>query len=273
MCVFICVYSWIHDWNTYSVVFADEEKQIVSIRLWSLFSHLFTFNELSCRMTSPAQICALCLIYYCFRLGHSTRLAQSASRIVWQTDSQQRPATPGVGHEGVMCPDWLGCCLFCWGNCDQRGKVDSSRTDSWQWQLQVSWQLPWHLMIWRGVWCTVHGWEIAVILRNFRKTKLSKSKFLSFFFFFFFFFFFLLYFNMYTMCDSTTFALWNRQILLSGILRHFARQAAIFFCTRMIQTQSLEFVAETRILAKMKIENRGKNFFPQKTNSQAYFVF
>ena len=29
-----------------------------------------------------------------------------------------------------------------------------------------------------------HGWEIAVILWNFRKTKLSKSKFLFFFFFF-----------------------------------------------------------------------------------------
>ena len=28
----------------------------------------------------------------------------------------------------------------------------------------------------------LHGWEIAVILRNFRKTKLSKSKFFFFFF-------------------------------------------------------------------------------------------
>ena len=73
-----------------------------------------------------------------------------------------------------------------------------------------------------------HGWEIAVILRNFRKTKLSKSNF--------FYLFFLLYFNMYTMCDSTTFALRHTQISLSGILRHFAHQAAIFFCTRMIQT-------------------------------------
>ena len=61
------------------------------------------------------------------------------------------------------------------------------------------------------------------------------------------------------MCDSTTFALRHTQISLSGILRHFARQAAIFFCTRMIQTS--EPVAETRILAKMKIENRGNNFF------------
>ena len=71
----------------------------------------------------------------------------------------------------------------------------------------------------------VHGWEIAVILRNFRKTKLSKSKFL--------FYFFLLCFNMYTMCDSMTFALRHTQISLYGTS---ARQAAIFFCTRMIQT-------------------------------------
>ena len=41
---------------------------------------------------------------------------------------------------------------------------------------------------------------------------------------------------MYTMCNSTTFALRHTQISLSGILRHFARQAAIFFCKRMIQT-------------------------------------
>ena len=41
----------------------------------------------------------------------------------------------------------------------------------------------------RPEWCISrmicsHGWEIAVILRNLRKTKLSKSKFLFFFFFF-----------------------------------------------------------------------------------------
>ena len=38
------------------------------------------------------------------------------------------------------------------------------------------------------------------------------------------------------MRDSTTFALRHTQISLSGILRQFARQAAIFLCTRMIQT-------------------------------------
>ena len=57
-----------------------------------------------------------------------------------------------------------------------------------------------------------HGWEIAVILRNFRKTKLSK---------FFFSFFLKLYFNIHTMCNSTTFALRHTQISLSSILRHF----------------------------------------------------
>ena len=62
----------------------------------------------------------------------------------------------------------------------------------------------------------LHGWEIAVILRNFRKTKLSKSKFL-----FFLFFFLKLYFNIHTMCNSMTFALRHMQISLSGILRHF----------------------------------------------------
>ena len=62
----------------------------------------------------------------------------------------------------------------------------------------------------------LHGWEIAVILRNFRKTKFSKSKF-----HFFFHFFFKLYFNIHTVCNSTTFALRHTQISLSGILRHF----------------------------------------------------
>ena len=35
--------------------------------------------------------------------------------------------------------------------------------------------------------------------------------------------------------------------------------------------QSLEFVAETRILVEMKIENHGKNIFRAKKNRQAYF--
>ena len=59
----------------------------------------------------------------------------------------------------------------------------------------------------------VHGWEIAIILRNFHKTKLSKSKKKI--------FFFKHYFNIHTMCNSTTFALRHTQISLSGILRHF----------------------------------------------------
>ena len=36
-------------------------------------------------------------------------------------------------------------------------------------------------------------------------------------------------------------------------------------------SQSLEFVAETKILAEMKIESRGKIYFPWKKNQQAYF--
>ena len=79
-----------------------------------------------------------------------------------------------------------------------------------------------------------HGWEIAVILRNFRKTKLSKSKFLLLFFFFFFFFFYSL---------STCIHCATRRLSFCDISKYrfpafygtFARQAAIF-CTRMIQT-------------------------------------
>ena len=82
----------------------------------------------------------------------------------------------------------------------------------------------------------LHGWEIAVILRNFRKTKLSKSKFLSFSFFFFFFFYSI----------STCIQCATRRLSLCGIRKYrfpafygtSDRQAAIFFCTRMIQTWS-----------------------------------
>ena len=37
--------------------------------------------------------------------------------------------------------------------------------------------------------------------------------------------------------------------------------------------QSLEFIAETRILAEMKIKNGGKKSVPWKKNRQAYFFF
>ena len=75
---------------------------------------------------------------------------------------------------------------------------------------------PGHLPGWGWSPCYwVHGWEIAVILWNLRKNKLSKSKFL------FFLFFLKLYFNIHTMCNSTTFALRHTQISLFGILRHF----------------------------------------------------
>ena len=75
----------------------------------------------------------------------------------------------------------------------------------------------------------MHGWEIAVILRNFRKTKFSKSKFLLFFFFF----------NSISTCIQCA----TRRLLLCDIRKYrfpafygtSDRQAAIF-CTRMIQT-------------------------------------
>ena len=38
-------------------------------------------------------------------------------------------------------------------------------------------------------------------------------------------------------------------------------------------SQSLEFVAETRILAEMKIENRGKIYFPWKKNTTSILFF
>ena len=37
--------------------------------------------------------------------------------------------------------------------------------------------------------------------------------------------------------------------------------------------QSLEFVAETRILVEMKIENRGAKYFPREKNRQVDFFF
>ena len=78
-----------------------------------------------------------------------------------------------------------------------------------------------------------HGWEIAVILRNFRKTKLSK--FLSFFLFYFFFY------SLSACIHCAT-----RRLLLCDIRKYrfpafygtSARQAAIFFCTRMMRTWS-----------------------------------
>ena len=78
-----------------------------------------------------------------------------------------------------------------------------------------------------------HGWEIAVILRNFRKTKLSKSKFL---------FFFLFFFNSistYIQCATRRLSLCDiRRYRFPAFYGTSDRQAAILFCTRMIQTWS-----------------------------------
>ena len=42
---------------------------------------------------------------------------------------------------------------------------------------------------------------------------------------------------------------------------------------RIIFLQSLEFVAETRILSEMKIKNRGKKYFPRKNKLTSIFFF
>ena len=70
------------------------------------------------------------------------------------------------------------------------------------------------------------GWEICLHIYMGGRLPLFygisvKTNFQNQNFFVFFFFFFLLFFNIYSLCDSTTFALRHTQISLSGILRHF----------------------------------------------------
>ena len=98
---------------------------------------------------------------------------------------------------------------------------------------QVCYHDAWHSSV-IVVFNHIHGWEIAVILRNFRKTKLSESKFL--------FFSFLFFFNSiltYIQCATRRLSLCDirkyRFPAFDGTSDH---QAAIFFCTRMIQTWS-----------------------------------
>ena len=80
----------------------------------------------------------------------------------------------------------------------------------------------------------MHGWEIAVILRNFHRTKLSKSK--NFFFFFFSFFFSI---STYIQCATRRLSLCDiRKYRFPTFYGTSDRQAAIFFWTCMIQTWS-----------------------------------
>ena len=82
--------------------------------------------------------------------------------------------------------------------------------------------------------CLLHGWEIAVILRNFRRTKLSKSKFLFFLSFFFF-----NSISTYIQCATRRLSLCDiRKCRFPAFYGTSNRQAAIFFCTHMIQTWS-----------------------------------
>ena len=117
-----------------------------------------------------------------------------------------------------------------------------------------------------------HGWEIAVILRNFRKTKLSKS------IYFILFFFFILYFNMYNMrLDDFCFAAYA-----NIAFRHFTAlppaKPPSSFGTRMIQTWSSFSRAwnssrKRGFSPKWKSKIAEKKFFRGKTNWQAYFFF
>ena len=73
----------------------------------------------------------------------------------------------------------------------------------------------------------MHGWEIAVILRNFRKTKLSKSKKKIFF----------NSISTYIQCATRRLSLCDiRKYRFPAFYGTSDRQAAIFFWTRMIQT-------------------------------------
>ena len=81
----------------------------------------------------------------------------------------------------------------------------------------------------------------------------------------FFFFFFLLYFNMYT-CATRRLSLSTRKYRFPAFYRKSRHP-----CTRMIQTSEPGIRRGNEDSPKRKIENRGKNCFPRKTNSQAYF--
>ena len=129
--------------------------------------------------------------------------------------------------------------------------------------------LSWLLCVYRNYYWA-HGWEIAVILRNFRKTKLSKSNFFFFFFF----------------TVSTCIQCATRRLSLCDICKYrfpafygtSARQAAIFFCTRMIQTWSSfsrawNSLRKRGFSRKWKSKIAEKNFFRRKTIWQAYFFF
>ena len=74
---------------------------------------------------------------------------------------------------------------------------------------------------------------------------------------------------MYTMCDSTTFALRHTQISLSDILWHFRPPSRHL----LLHTHDTNKIAETRILAEMKIENRGKKFFSAENKLTSMLFF
>ena len=108
--------------------------------------------------------------------------------------------------------------------------IYSRDTPFWSETLDI-WHSDRQTNSWQYAFC-VHGWEIAVILRNFRKTKLSKSKF-------FFFFFFFNSISTYIQCATGRLSLCDiHKYRFPAFYGTSDRQAAIFFCTCMIQTWS-----------------------------------
>ena len=75
------------------------------------------------------------------------------------------------------------------------------------------------------------------------------------------------------MCDSTTFALRHTQISLSGILRHFTRQAAIFFFTRIIQTSEPGIRRENEDSRKNENRNSRKKIFSAEKQIHKHTLF
>ena len=110
-----------------------------------------------------------------------------------------------------------------------------------------------------------HGWEIAVILRNFRKPNFQNQIFFIYFFY----------------SISTCIQCAIRRLSLCDIRKY---RFLAFYGTSPAKPpsssahagykhQSLEFVAETRILAKMKIENRGNFFFSAENKFTSILCF
>ena len=131
-----------------------------------------------------------------------------------------------------VCSDTQSCKVLLNQSCDSTGTGKTKINNETQLELVAT--LRWHAaFLVQGFvvrHCQLHGWEIAVILRNFRKTKLSKSNF---------FFFFFNSISTYIQCATRRLSLCDiRKYRFPAFYGTSDRQAAIFFWTRMIQTWS-----------------------------------